>query len=157
MHVAVSGSKVFQLRGNVSTTLGKLGEVTMSQVRALASGCRGAATETWSRKPTFLGEWLTRYIEYPRVNEIKTMHKRVPPLKHLLGLILAKEPSALTTEWLNERCKDLIRDGGLKRQGGLKPRSIQTYRKYVLMLVNFIVAKRGLDRSPFLDEKLPAI
>ena len=158
VHVAVKGSKVFQLRVNGSMrTLGKLGEVSLSQVRALASGVEALPPKPEPKRVPTLAEWLTRYVEYPRLKEIKSMPRRVPPLKHLLGPILVKEPSALTTEWLNQRCRELMRDGGVKRQGPLKLRSIVTYRKHVVTLINFIVAKHGLERSPFLDEKLPPI
>ena len=63
----------------------------------------------------------------------------------------------MTTEWLNGRCRELLATGGVKRQGPLKLRSLVTYRKHVVTLINFIVSKRGLERSPFVDEKLPAI
>ena len=156
LHVAVSGSKVFQLRVNGSMrTLGKLGELTMSRVRALASGVEPLPPNSEPKRVPTLAEWLTRYIEHPRFKDIKTMHKRVPTLRHLLGPILHKEPSALTTEWLNQRCRELLATGGVKRQGSLKLGSIRIYRGYVVALVTFIVAKRGLERSPFVEEKLP--
>ena len=85
LHVAVSGSKVFQLRVNGSMrTLGKLGEVSLSQVRALASGVEALPAKPEPKRVPTLGEWLTRYVEYPRLKEIKSMPRRVPPLRYLL-------------------------------------------------------------------------
>lgn len=158
VHVAVSGTKTFQLRvGRSTRTLGKVGELSLAKVRQLAASVDDLPAKPEPPKVLTIEEWLERYVSYPRLREVKSMGNRVPPLRHLLRPILKQPPSALTTEWLNQRLKELMRDGGVKRQGGLKLRSIVTYRKYVVALVNFMVAKRGLERSPFLDDRLETI
>ena len=141
-------------RAGSTRTLGKVGEVPLARVRALAAGVEPLPAKPEPPKVVTVGEWLDRYLTYPRVQPVKTMVKRTPAMRHLLGPILRQPPSVLTTEWLNDRCRYLMKHGGNKAQGGLKPRTVKTYVAYIVALIHFIVAKRGLERSPFVDEKL---
>ena len=138
VHVSPKGTKTFQLRRNgTMITLGRCDDMPLAEARRIA--ITGETPEAVAKATRTIGEWIKLY-ERDKAHLV-SCRIRAAFLRLVLGPILKREVSALTTPWLEQRFAEL--------KGSYKPRTLRTYRTNVVMLASYIVDHDGLAKSPF--------